>query len=67
MSGHRQTWLRRQAIQLAAQLPESPEEALVVLGFAREIVERFLTPDQVPVPRSECASVTALRAVLSSS
>jgi hypothetical protein len=68
MPGHRQSWLRRQAIQIAAQLPESPEEALVVLGLAREIVDRFLMPDQVvPVPRSEGASVTALRAVLSSS
>lgn len=35
-------WLRRQAIQVAAQLPEKREDALKVLDYARELVIEFL-------------------------
>jgi hypothetical protein len=45
-------WLRRQAIQIAAQLPEKPEEALEVLELAQKIVRDFLTPPQPSVGRS---------------
>jgi hypothetical protein len=39
-------WLRRHAVQLAAQLPEDTEQALAVLDFARILVETFLSGDQ---------------------
>lgn len=35
-------WRKRLAIQLAAQLPEGTEDALVVLGYAQELVTEFL-------------------------
>ena len=35
-------WRRRHAIQIAAQLPEDAEDALIVLECARELVEGFL-------------------------
>lgn len=37
-------WHRRHAIQLAAQLPENPEDALLVLDLVRALVEGFLKP-----------------------
>lgn len=39
-----ENWLRRHAIQIAAQLPESPEDAILVLELARQLVEGFLKP-----------------------
>jgi hypothetical protein len=36
-----EAWHRRHAIQIAAALPETREDALIVLEFARELVERF--------------------------
>jgi hypothetical protein len=39
-----EAWHRRQAIQIAAQLPENGEDALIVLELARE----FLYPPQRP-------------------
>lgn len=44
MSNHDEKWHRRHAIQLAAQLPEHPEDALAVLRYATELVEQFLAP-----------------------
>ncbi|MBB3996901.1 hypothetical protein [Aureimonas pseudogalii] len=38
-------WLRRQAVQIVAQLPESEEEALKILAHARELVSRFIGDD----------------------
>lgn len=35
-------WQRRQALQIAAMLPDDPEDALQVLAFARVLVERYL-------------------------
>lgn len=35
-------WLRRQAVQIASQLPEDPSDAINVLRYAHDIVERFL-------------------------
>lgn len=44
-------WRRRHAIQIVAQLPENPEDALVVLELAKELVEGFLQGAQArPVP-----------------
>jgi hypothetical protein len=37
-------WRRRQAIQIAAQLPEEPEDALAILEHAKDLVEKFLSP-----------------------
>lgn len=37
-------WRRRQALQVAAQLPDEPEEALTVLRHAEALVRSFLAP-----------------------
>jgi hypothetical protein len=48
-----EAWHRRQAIQIAAALPESIEDALIVLDLARELVEGFLSGDQRPAAALE--------------
>lgn len=40
-----ENWHRRHAIQIAAQLPDDPEAALVVLELAKSLVEGFLKGD----------------------
>jgi hypothetical protein len=42
-----QEWHRRHAIQIAAQLPEGIEDALMVLELTRELVETFLAQRDV--------------------
>jgi hypothetical protein len=37
-------WRRRQALQVAAQLPDDPEEALTVLRHTQTLVRSFLAP-----------------------
>lgn len=37
-----EAWHKRHAIQIAAALPETREDALIVLELARELVEGFL-------------------------
>lgn len=39
-------WHRRHAIQIVAQLPESPRDALQVLELAKQLVDGFLNVDQ---------------------
>ncbi len=39
------SWLRRQAVQIAAQLPEDRGDALAVLAYARKLTETFLAED----------------------
>ena len=39
-------WQKRHAIQIAAQLPDDPKDALLVLGLAMQIVEEFLMEPQ---------------------
>lgn len=39
-------WHRRQAIQIAAALPEDSSDALIVLELAKELVETYLCPPQ---------------------
>jgi|DEB3_MinimDraft_2_1074329.scaffolds.fasta_scaffold45894_2 hypothetical protein len=60
MSGNKK-WQRRQAIQIAAQLPEDTKDALQVLELAKEIVEGFwedqerervVRPSLAAVPRT---------------
>lgn len=36
----RELLLKRQALQVAGMLPDDPEEALVVLNFAKEIIQK---------------------------
>lgn len=36
------SWQRQHAIQIAAQLPDNPEDARKVLYYARVLVDRFL-------------------------
>lgn len=38
-------WLKRQAIQVAMQLPDDKTEALRVLDYARQLVTEFLSSD----------------------
>ena len=45
-----EAWHRRHAIQIAAALPETGEDALIVLELARELFERFLYAPQRPEP-----------------
>lgn len=52
-----ENWLRRQAIQIAAQLPENPEDAIVVLDLAKALVEDFLKPQRPALERGEGAEV----------
>ncbi|MFB9262286.1 hypothetical protein ACFFWD_03740 [Bradyrhizobium erythrophlei] len=42
---------RRHAIQIAAALPNDPEDALIVLQLARDLVTVFLSePEKNPAP-----------------
>lgn len=38
-------WLRRQAVQLVAQLPETEEDALRIIAYSRELVSQFIGND----------------------
>jgi hypothetical protein len=38
-------WQRRHAAQIVAALPEDTEDALLVLKYARQLVEEFLVDD----------------------
>lgn len=37
-----EAYLRRQAVQLAAQLPETPQDALAVIAHMETLVKTFL-------------------------
>jgi hypothetical protein len=39
-------WLRREAIQIVAQLPDDESQALMVLEYARQLVVGFLAEPQ---------------------
>jgi len=45
-----EAWHRRHAIQIAAALPETPEDALLVLELARQLVEDFLAEPRPEPP-----------------
>jgi hypothetical protein len=45
-----EAWHRRHAIQIAAALPETREDALIVLEMARVLVEGYLFAPQPPEP-----------------
>lgn len=38
-----ESWLRRQGVQIAAQLPEDEADAVAILEFAMEVVRDFLS------------------------
>lgn len=40
--------LRRQALQLASMLPDDPNAAVKVLGYAYELIEDFVRPRDKP-------------------
>jgi hypothetical protein len=46
MSAEILPWHRRHAIQIACALPETTEDALIVLRLATELVEGFLADDK---------------------
>ena len=43
MRGGNDGWRKRLAVQLAAQLPEKPEDARVVIEYLSDILRDFLT------------------------
>lgn len=45
---NKQGWRKRHAIQIVAQLPENPEDALAVLNYARDLVVDFLAVEVAP-------------------
>ena len=55
-------WRRRHAIQIVAQLPERPEDALAVLELARELVQTFLVQDRDRAPGKPNSAVVAFPA-----
>lgn len=52
-------WHRRQALQIASQLPEEPEDAWAVLGYVEQLVGFFFEepPDPSPDPPDDQAVV----------
>ena len=46
-------WHRRHAIQIVSALPESTEDALLVLDLAKQLVEGFLADPQRSAPPLE--------------
>ena len=55
-------WHRRHAIQIAAALPDTVEDALLVLELARQLVEGFLSGSPQP-EATKAPVVTHLRPV----
>ena len=64
-------WHRRHAMQIAMQLPESQQDALLVLEATRKLVQGYLTEDQVgevlPLPLPEREAVVLAFSSLSPS
>lgn len=50
-----QTWHRRHAIQVAAALPETIEDALIVLALAQQLVTGFLADSSIMGQRIDTA------------
>jgi hypothetical protein len=59
-------WKRRHAIQITAQLPEDPIEALAVLDLARGLVQSFLMESQPALVCDRGSDVRAFPASASS-
>jgi len=54
-------WLRREAIQIVAQLPDDESQALMVLEYARQLVVGFLAEHQPQAGRREDAGDLRIR------
>lgn len=54
----RDLYLRRAALLLVSQLPESVEDARMVLRYAREVVDGFLASEPRPAAPVRLAAVT---------
>lgn len=52
-NGEDALWLKRQALQIVMQLPDDRDEAIKVLGYARELVDGFLTDRTEDEPSGE--------------
>ncbi len=39
---HTEAWRKRHALQIAAQLPENPEDAEAVLNYTRDLLTSFM-------------------------
>jgi len=52
MKSQNDGWRRRQAVQLAAQLPESRADALAVIEYVKEIAEGHLFPAESSYPQA---------------
>lgn len=59
-------WLRRHAVQIVAQLPEDPKDAIAVLELAKSLVEGFLMGDQPATAPDRLGDVVAFPASASS-
>lgn len=58
MPEQEEAWHRRHAIQIAAQLPEEPKDAILVLEATRRLVDEWLSPQRAP--RGECEAVVVV-------
>lgn len=52
MKSQNDGWRRRQAVQLAAQLPESRADAIAVLEYVRQIAESHMFPLEGSYPQA---------------
>ena len=58
MATQEEAWHRRHAIQVAASLPDQPDDALIVLRLATRLVVDFLAEDEPgPIPGKVLAIV----------
>jgi hypothetical protein len=59
-------WRRRQAVQIVAQLPEDPLDAIAVLELAKALVQGFLMETHPTLVLDRSAEVMAFPASASS-
>ena len=50
-------WHRKQALHIAAQLPENVEDAWAVLGYVEDLVQNFFEDPEQPPPGGDQAVV----------
>jgi len=51
MNEKNNTWRRRLAVQIAAQLPEDRDDALAVLRYSQELILNFMHPGDSTFPQ----------------
>lgn len=57
--GSSDRWLRRQAIQLAGQLPEDTKDARLVIEYMKQLVDSFI--DEQRTASEKSGTVTPLK------